>query len=280
MFFNRIFIDGDIDRNPVFSCPAGGAVIISGFGCAGEEAFDGQIAEAVNTDEVSDFFEAAVIGNQFLLCRKIDAVEAREFYGRAACTHMYFFRACLADCIDFAFRCSASDDGIIDDNNPFISDDVFDDCEFEFYLELAEFLVRRDKGPADIVTSYESHIEGYAALLGVSDGSGCPGIRDGDDDIGLDGVFDCESPAEFFSEFVDVLAENAAALFGEINVLEDAVGRGDGALRDEESAFYAVFVNRNDFARLDFSNEFSADCVEGAAFAGDDISTLRRAADA
>ena len=84
-------------------------------------------------------------------------------------------------------------------------------------------------------------------------------------------MLDCESPAEFFPEFVNVLAEYAAVWLCEINVLEQAMCGLDSARLNKEPAGQALFVERNDFSRLNFADEFRVDGVECTGFARYDI---------
>lgn len=70
---------------------------------------------------------------------------------------------------------------------------------------------------------------------------------------------------------MDVFAEDGAVLLGEVDVLEEAMGGFDSAGCYEEPAGQAVFVERNDFARLDFADESGVNRIEGAGFACDDV---------
>jgi len=100
-----------------------------------------------------------------------------------------------------------------------------------------------------------SHIEGDFALLGVSYCRRGPGIGDRDNDVCVCRVLTCEAPSGFLSELVDVFGEDSAVLLGEIDVLEDAVGRGYAARCDEETAGDAVFVQPDYFSGLDLTDE-------------------------
>lgn len=95
-----------------------------------------------------------------------------------------------------------------------------DDRQFQVDLQLTQFLVRRNESPAYIVASDKTHIEWYAALLRVADRCGCSRVRHRYDDISLDRMLDCKSPAEPFSELVNVLAENDAVLLGKVDMFE------------------------------------------------------------
>ena len=86
--------------------------------------------------------------------------------------------------------------------------------------------------------------------------------------------------AELLAEFVHVLAEDAGVLLGEVDVLEDAVGRRDAPALDEEPAVQPVLVQPHDLARLDLADERGPDRIDGAALAGHDVAPLGGLADA
>ena len=86
--------------------------------------------------------------------------------------------------------------------------------------------------------------------------------------------------AELLAEFVHVLAEDAGVLLGEVDVLEDAVGRGDTLPPHEEPAVQPLLVQPHDLARLDLAEELGADRIDRATFAGHDVAPAGRLTDA
>ena len=87
-------------------------------------------------------------------------------------------------------------------------------------------------------------------------------------------MFFCQLPAEILSELVNVFTEKGAVLFGEIDMLEYTVGRRYSARLNEETAVQPVFIQPNDFTRLNFTNEFCAHDIKGTRLTGNHVSTL------
>jgi len=79
---------------------------------------------------------------------------------------------------------------------------------------------------------------------------------------------------------VHIFTKNGAVLLGEVNVLEDTVGWRNYTGLDEKSTGEAAFIQRNDFAGFDLTNEFRSYHIECAALAGDDITAFLGSADA
>ena len=87
-------------------------------------------------------------------------------------------------------------------------------------------------------------------------------------------MFSCKFSPELFSKLVHILTKYSAILLGEIDVLEDTVGRRDGTRLDEKSAVKAVFIQTNDFARFDLTNKFCLYSVESTGLTGNDVTAF------
>ncbi len=79
---------------------------------------------------------------------------------------------------------------------------------------------------------------------------------------------------------MDIFTEDHAALLGEIDMLENAVGGLDGAGRNEETASHSAAVQGHDLAGGNIAEIGGADGVEGAGLAGNHPGALLGPADA
>ena len=81
--------------------------------------------------------------------------------------------------------------GCAPDNRVVYNDDSFPFYEFlyrvqlDLYPEMPDILLRFNKGPSNIMVSYQAEIKGDAAFFGKAQGSRDPGIRDWNDKISV-----------------------------------------------------------------------------------------------
>ena len=85
--------------------------------------------------------------------------------------------------------------------------------------------------------------------------------------------------SELFTQLMHIFPEECAILFGEVDVLEDAMGRRNSAGLYEKPAGKPVFIEADDFAWFDFTDKFCAYCIDSTRFAGDDVVTFFGLAD-
>ena len=77
-----------------------------------------------------------------------------------------------------------------------------------------------------------------------------------------------------------VLTENYTVLLGEINMLENAVRRRHSTGCHKKPVAQTVFVQPDDFAGFDLTDELGVYCVQSAALAGNNVSAFFGLADA
>ena len=188
--------------------------------------------------------------------------------GRRGDAHVDLGGAGGADHLDDLAAGGAADDGVVDQDDALALDDAAVGGVFELHAEVADAVGGFDEGAADIVVADDAELEGDAALGGVAHGGGDAAVGDGDDDVGVDMAFAGEFGADAFSGGVDADAFDDGVGAGEVDVFEDAEaggGAGEGAQRLD-----ALVVDDDDLAGFDVADEFGADDVERAGFAGQD----------
>ena len=80
----------------------------------------------------------------------------------------------------------AAHDRVVDDDDP-PSCDLVERVELEPDSLFPHRLIGLDERPRDVAVLDQRLAEGDAGRLGVSDRSRCAGVRDADDEVGLDG---------------------------------------------------------------------------------------------
>src|SRR5438105_3961697 len=125
-------------------------------------------------------------GDKFLLCRRIDTVEARRNRGRATDPHVHFFGTCGPHHLHNLAAGGAPDDGIVDQYDPFARKQMLDRIQLNLYAEVSNTGFRLDKGSANVVIADQAESERDAALLSETDSGGNAGIRNRYDQIGID----------------------------------------------------------------------------------------------
>ena len=275
-----VFADCFVHGDAVVAAPAGGAIMIGGFFYAFEHSFDGEIGEAIDVEVIANFVDRFVVGDEFVVAGKIDAVKARVSDGGRGDAEMYFLGSSAAEGAHFSFGGGSADDGILDDDEPFVFDDLFNDVEFHAYGEVAHGLFGFDKASTGVVADGKASSVWDAAFFAVSAGGTAGAVGHGDDEVGFDGCFFGELFTVGGSYHVYVFVEDGAGGVGEIDLFEDTVCRCHGVGPVEETAMEAFFVDSDDFAGFDLSNEFGLDDIEGTGFRGDDVGPIAELANA
>src|SRR5438132_8876711 len=114
----------------------------------------------------------------------------------------------------------------------------------------------------------ESHAKWNARFHGVADSGGNAGIRNGNDEIGGDGIFFGEKATEHLTAGIDAAAEDGAVRTREIDMFENTLLMRLG--RREMNGLDAGFGNAHHFAGRNFADVFRVEEIESAGFAGDD----------
>ena len=115
-----------------------------------------QIPDAVGLDELANFFDAVVGGDQFVLGRRIDAVEAGGNSRRAGNAQMDFAGAGVANHADDLAAGGAADDRIVHQNHALAFKQMAHRVELQLHAEIANGLRGLDESAADIVIADQS----------------------------------------------------------------------------------------------------------------------------
>ena len=106
---------------------AGGAVLVRRHLDAGEHALKREVVDRVNTEVAANLFDGATVRDEFLLVREVDPKVAGVLNLRAGDAQMDRGSPRIAERADLAARGGAADNGILDDDQPFPRDRLFDD---------------------------------------------------------------------------------------------------------------------------------------------------------
>src|SRR5262249_25384564 len=105
-------------------------------------------------------------GNQFLFCRRIDAVETGRNDRWRADPHMHFFGAGLADHFHDLAAGGSADDRIIDDDDTFAMEHLGDGIQLDLHAEVPDRLFGLDEGTSHVMvpdqTSFEWNTGSFA----------------------------------------------------------------------------------------------------------------------
>jgi hypothetical protein len=135
---------------------------------------------------------------------------------------VHFPGASLAHHADDLAAGGAAHDGIVHQHDALALEQVAHRVELELDAEIANRLRRLDKRAPDVVVADQRLAEGQAALIGVSDGGGHAGIRDGHDEIGIGGALARQQAAQILTRLFYRAAEHHGIGAREIDLLEDA----------------------------------------------------------
>src|SRR5690606_31575569 len=103
---------------------------------------------------------------------------------------------------DFAAGSSA-DNGVVNHNYSFALEHAADRVVFKACGKIANRLAGLDECPAYIVAADESDIVRDSRLTGISDSGRHATVRNGDDNVGFDRVFDSELHSKLLTKFVN-----------------------------------------------------------------------------
>src|SRR5439155_18197819 len=117
------------------------------------------VAQRIRAEEFANFFRSVRRGNQFFARGCVHAVVAGGNRRRATDAHVDFFRADFADHADDFAAGSATDDGVVDENNALALDQAPDGIELELHPKITDGLRRFDEGASDVVVANQAHAE-------------------------------------------------------------------------------------------------------------------------
>src|SRR6185369_3555683 len=181
------------------------------------------VTKRIGAEEFADLLGRAGGGDELFASRRVNAVVARGNRRRAADAHVDFFCADFANhAHDFAAG-GAADERVVDEDDALAFEQAADGVEFEFDAEIADGLRGFDEGATDVMIADQAHAERDAGFESVADGGGNAGVRNGDDDVGVNRMLLREQAAEGFAALVDAAAEDDAVGAREVDMFEDAL---------------------------------------------------------
>ena len=149
--------------------------------------------------------------------------------------------------------------------------------ELEAHAEVSNRLCRLDEGAADVVASNEAKLEGQTSCFGVSERSGDPAIRDGNDDVCFDRLIFGERPSHALAGFVDADAVEPRVRPGKIHVLENAHVSPFRVHAEGAQAAHPCAVDDDHFTRLDVADELGTDQLKGRGLGRDHVRPIQLA---
>ena len=275
--FHDVFVEFRVDRDGVIAVETGHAEV--GIGLLGGADHGGgvEVADGIGAEVLADLVHGALIGEEVAGIGEIDAVMACVLVRGTGDAHVDLLGAGLAKIDDAGAGRGAADDGVIDDDDTPAGDGFLDEVELYADIEVANQLGGLEEGAANVMVADEGVLEGDAKLLGEAESGVGAGIRDGDDEVRLDGVKAGELAAHGGADTGDVDIGDDAVRAGEVHVLEDAEGfllLGKGKFRAD-----AGFIDDHDLAGFDLEDELGVDEIEGAGLAGEDVGAIELAED-
>lgn len=206
--------------------------------------------------------------DQLFVRRNIGAEIARIQERRRADTDMDFGRAGFAKHRDQVGNRCSTDNGVVDEHDPFSFYNRFENAQLDFDAGFPFLLGRLDEGTADIAVFVERKTERDAGFFGIALCGGKSGVRDTTDEVCVNRVGLCESCTAADSGLVDTDIVYFAVEAGKINIFKNTM-RFFYVNRHKFGFQISGFVKRYNFSRSDIADEFGADRSEGAAFRGE-----------
>ena len=181
---------------------------------------------------------------------------------------MHFPSARIAHHLHDLHRSCAADDAVVDQDDPLALDQGAIGIVLQLDAQVADVLAWLDEGPPDIVGADDAKFERDLRFLAEAERGGNAGIRDGNDEVGLDRRLARQLRADVLAHLIDRRAFDDAVGPREIDMFEDA-GRGLGRCERPEAA-HACSVDDDQLARLDVAQIAGADHVERDGFRSED----------
>src|SRR3989344_896635 len=142
---------------------------------------------------------SVAFGNEFVLYPiGINAVMARMSIRRRTDSNMNFFRSRFAKHRDDFFYNGRTNDGVINNDNPFSGNKLGNNIEFYPKALFTPFLNGLDERAPDIVRPKECHNKREPCFRGKTGGGKVSGVRNRYDDIRRNGRFFPKPLAHFF----------------------------------------------------------------------------------
>ena len=137
-------------------------------------------------------------------------------------THMHLACARLAHHLHDLHRRGSANHAVVDQHDPLAFDLPLIGAVFQLHAELANALFRLDEGAADIVVANDAELERRSDFLRIADCRRHPGIRNGNDDVGVGRRLARQLPPHLFPHVIDAAPFDDGIGPGKIDVFEDA----------------------------------------------------------
>lgn len=167
------------------------------------EFLDRHVAKRVGSDLLADLLRGVRACDQLFVRRNIGAEIARIQERRRADTDMDFGRAGFAKHRDQVGNRCSTDNGVVDEHDPFSFYNRFENAQLDFDAGFPFLLGRLDEGTADIAVFVERKTERDAGFFGIALCGGKSGVRDTTDEVCVNRVGLCESCTAADSGLVD-----------------------------------------------------------------------------
>src|SRR5476649_800577 len=233
------------------------------------------IDQPVSADQVGNILRGAVVRDEFMCTRHVDAVDVRVPHSWRRRAEIDVFGASFTGHLDDLLAGGAAHDGVIHQHHVLATELEFDGVELLAHGLLARSLPRHDESTTDVTVLDEAFAELDAQVVGQFQGSGTAGVRNRDDHVDVvvralakDLVGQLLAHAQ--TRLVDRDAVDDRVRTRQIDVFENArciFGIG-GALAGVQ---LAVFGDVHRFARREVANQGEAKHVQGHAFRGDHV---------
>src|SRR3954471_52528 len=188
----------------------------------GDQTVERHVAERVGADRAADLVAVQPGGDELRPGGEVDAVEAGPLDGRGGDPHVDLGGAGLAQHPDQGPLGVAADDGVVDDDEALTGDDVAERVQLEPDAELADGLAGLDEGAADVGVLHQTLAIGDSRLLGIPDGGRGPGLRHGDDQVGVRRELAGQRPPDLDPDRVQPAAGDHRFRSRQVDVLEQA----------------------------------------------------------
>src|ERR1035438_7387759 len=136
---------------------------------------------------------------------------------------MHFFRARFLHHANDLATGRSSDDGVVYSHHAFTFDQCANWIELELDAKVPNRLRGLNKSAADIVIPDQAHAKRYARLKRVADRRGHARVRHRNDNVGLDGMFLRQQPAQRFATLVYRAPKDNAVRPRKIYMLKNAL---------------------------------------------------------
>src|SRR5471032_2707441 len=141
------------------------------------------IDQPVSADQVGNILRGAVVRDEFMCTRHVDAVDVRVPHSWRRRAEIDVFGASFTGHLDDLLAGGAAHDGVIHQHHVLATELEFDGVELLAHGLLARSLPRHDESTTDVTVLDEAFAELDAQVVGQFQGSGTAGVRNRDDHV-------------------------------------------------------------------------------------------------